>query len=344
MSSASSQQKDRTERTTCPCKRFPIALSSFTAAEYGDLAVLSSRCKSNKLLANKSDDATLTPLHLAAQHGHVAATAYLLQHYDVNTTAAATPLHRASFSGAVATMRLLMNDSACNLLARDTSFGDNMTPLHKAASGGRYLAVELLLSALEEQNLLEQALQAVDATGATPLEVARARNEDVQQERASVARWNQVAGGVADWHKCIKLLESAAANDHSHRPLSRRETRVLSTNLPSHLTSRELFGECGDCEGECRTKSWEMAFQTALQSSFERRIDEAPPPLHVSPSRPTTENVEERANGPSDDMTKQSSVDTSNLGRCCDDCGKVSFGLFPRNGQLVCKACRRSRM
>ena len=95
-----------------------------------------------------------------------------------------TPLHRASFSGAVCTMEILIQwnrhglgmttvaeknhqngegsinnnfkpkietreNKYCNLLARDRSFGDYMTPLHKAAAGGRYLAVKLLLDKLE---------------------------------------------------------------------------------------------------------------------------------------------------------------------------------------------------
>src|SRR3569623_1500706 len=175
---------------SCPCKRIPLSFSSFTAAELGDLSSLSRRRP--RPPHTVVDSAGNTPLHLAVQHGHVAVTAYLLQQSkllgcngdgtSIVNAGAATPLHRASFSGACGTMRLLMEHPDCNLLARDVSFGDQMTPLHKAASGGRYLAVQLLLQALEERQLLETALSLGDSQGKTPVEVARDRLQRVDQE------------------------------------------------------------------------------------------------------------------------------------------------------------------
>ena len=132
----------------CPCKLLPRSFSSFTAAEYGDLHTLT---KIGPAIASRQDGNGYTPLHLAAQHNHVSATALLLQlgchvdglvlqerGLDNNATVVscgATPLHRAAFSGATAGMKVLLdwnkgseeNESAlisskprCNLLAKDT--------------------------------------------------------------------------------------------------------------------------------------------------------------------------------------------------------------------------------
>jgi ankyrin repeat protein len=229
------------ERPSCPCKRLPLVLSSFTAAEHGQVQALMMRHNNNNgsdknktttttttPLAERQDAYGNTPLHLAAQHGHVAATAMLLHvaNCRVNAQASgATPLHRAAFSGAVATMQLLINHKGiggeedaeqCSLLVQDSSFGDMQTPLHKAASGGRYLAIQLLIDAHKSRQSLPQALKAVDAAGRTPLQVAMEKNNsnnssaDANVERQSVARWDAVAGHtVADWEKCIQLLQQA---------------------------------------------------------------------------------------------------------------------------------------
>jgi len=178
-----------------------------------------------------------------------------------------TPLHRASFSGAVCTMEILIQwnrhglgmttvaeknhqngegsinnnfkpkietreNKYCNLLARDRSFGDYMTPIHKPAVGWRYLAVKLLLDKLDvisdsfynlhhvesknrniksneklqyptqNANLLHRALEMKDSRGRTALEVAKELECNQEEERLSVRRWDCVAGGVVDWSKC----------------------------------------------------------------------------------------------------------------------------------------------
>ena len=94
------------EPRSCPCKFLSSSLSSFTAAEYGDIHSLSKI----KDVATRRDDAGYSPLHFTAQFNHVAATALLLQlgcPVDVGVCGA-TPLHRAAFSGATAAMKVLL--------------------------------------------------------------------------------------------------------------------------------------------------------------------------------------------------------------------------------------------
>lgn len=220
---------------SCPCKRIKFSLSSFTAAEYGNVeALMAAQQKSGRRARSQpcslDETGSCTPLHLAAQHGHVAVTAFLLQSQGISAPMAAyssssipfpsscgnssvddggkraaTPLHRAAYSGAVSTMRLLIGQPPIqveSLLAVDRSFGDGRTPLHKATAGGRFLAVQLIIDALIEAQYLPQALQFRDAMDQTPLQVAMEMRTRKEDERLGVARWNTVAGGLPDWEKC----------------------------------------------------------------------------------------------------------------------------------------------
>jgi hypothetical protein len=293
----------------------------------------------------------------------------------VNATGSgATALHRASFSGAVATMRLLMADPACALLQTDTSFGDCMTPLHKAASGGRYLAVQLLVDALAAKDELHYALVAVDNMGRTPVEVARDKQQDQDEEQKSVARWDVVAGGDADWGKCVQLLiqasgktKTADLNDNTRNRTSgsaaSASSNLTQQALPEHLAQGL---DCLDCDenGRCLTSSWESAFRAALSVSVSSAISDSPSkpnvsqldrtqtmsapvsqPTHDSNAapRPSTHGLSNLQVAKKNEKSPETSAAT--LGQNCTSCDTTAIVLYKSSsdGQLVCKTCRRRK-
>jgi Ankyrin repeats (3 copies) len=251
----SSISDPRTKRKgkACPCKRIPLHLSSFTAAEHGDLPALHLRLSKRPQQHQQQpayDSAGNTPLHFAAQHGHTDSVALLLgtgeydnmynnavhnTDNDIYKVSGVTPLHRACFSGATSSVRLLLdhiitivnknrnksrNHSISSILSLpDTSFNDYQTPLHKCASGGRYLVVQLLLDFIfqydndgrisdhdaQSSTIVELLLMAQDAIGRTPLDVAREKQQQQNLERQSVQRWDTIAGGCADWDICVQV-------------------------------------------------------------------------------------------------------------------------------------------
>lgn len=344
------------EERTCPCKRLPMCLSSFTAAEYGDLHALERSMKSSRFSSvNRVDSGGYTPLHLAAQNGHVAATSLLL-HLGAkpdSNECGATPLHRASYSGAISTMSILLEEKwNCDLLASDNSFGDGMNLLHKAAAGGRPLAVKLLIDTLRERqtpdgkSMLRQALEALDSSQRTPLDVALELVQNEEEGRQSVRRWDGVAGGAADWQQCIQLLK--AAEHESRQGISTKSTRTNSTlpALPKHLSKG---ASCLDCDpsgdGVCLTASWEAAFRSALSSSIinESQSNEVPSP-EINTEAVSTEEPTE--NQPRDDAaaTIAMECEPDDVGQRCDSCGVHSFALYPStNGALVCRSCSKPR-
>lgn len=322
----------RVPNGSCPCKYLSLSLSSFTAAEYG---VLHAR-RTNSIGNKKAADTYVTSvetchgyslLHFTAQHGHVASTSYLLQR-GANPDAGscgATPLHRASYSGAVRTMKLLLDaprhprsSLSSSLLAMDVSFSSNETPLHKAASGGRYLAVQLLVFYLIKADatssttrqlpmiptLLQQALQAKDSMGRTPLDISRQQlkmmhntnnKDENDQPMVSTSRWDVISGGPANWYLCSELLQLAETNDYSYviRLLFSAEgtdssLSLLLNKLYTEITSvteiNALFcnGDdntleaCSYGETSCmvgsKLSSWEQAYRETLENTLQDSV------------------------------------------------------------------------
>jgi hypothetical protein len=340
----------------CPCKRIPLSLSSFTAAEFGDLGAL--KRKSSETIWN--DSVGYTPLHLAAQHGHVAATVYLLEKINVNSGlgCSATPLHRASFSGAIGTMRLLLNRSDCDLLAKDISCADYRTPLHKAIAGGRYLAVHLLLTELRSrtesnETFLHQALRAVDCNQQTPLQLARSFiSKDYDVERSSVARWDAVAGGPPNWTRCFSLLEQAHLDSLNSRTNDSQYGKENDTQASS-LTLTQLCVDCESSDRSCATATWELAFRTALQMSLSTSL-----PLQSVTSTngrevliPDTDEVNASFVGSNDAFPipmHKTANNAEHLGRACENCGRIAVVLYPlrdptaENVSFICHSCHRT--
>ena len=126
----------------------------------------------------------------------------------------------------------------------------------------------------------------MDRNNETPLQVAKRCQQNQEEERQSVARWDVVAGGAsANWDQCVSLLQetekeivgasvvkkneneldtSTAPKTDGQAPIG--NTIAVSTKLPRH---RFADFDCLNCEPnrECVTLAWSSAFQKALQQS-----------------------------------------------------------------------------
>ncbi|KAL3925207.1 MAG: hypothetical protein SGILL_000564 [Bacillariaceae sp.] len=333
------------------------------------------------------DDFGYTPLHLAAQNNHVAATALLLQlgcnangmvdssgddamNEGRPSCCGATPLHRAAFSGATAAMRVLLEWNSrsdlyidqCDLFAKDASFGDEATPLHKAAAGGRYLAVHMLLEALqqrdtdsfkmaihmiEDKSLLERALGMQDKNGKTPLEVAEYYLTIQDSERNAVARWDIVAGGVADWEKCVQLLTAAAEKFEKSGALSSDNQVASLPSVPTHL--RSGVNACMDCDenGQCVTTSWQASFHKALFGSVNVILGSTQcRPVNNGQEQSRGQPVEANLEKPNDMICRveeNEGPEEESTGLRCSTCSNRTIALYPSPGtcKLICKKCLR---
>lgn len=334
------QQLFNTKRT-CTCKNILWNLSTNTAAEYGDLGAIirrytTARKEGRGESKNKTDTSSSSsstsrtsyePLHLAAQHGHLAVVSFLLQqgfHPDYGTTtilsqqqqeqrisspsSSSTPLHRACFSGAVGCVKLLLEHGA-DITAKDGSFGDGMTPLHKAVKGGRYLAVAVIVhhyqnrtnqphhhrQQKQQQHILDEIINDRDSQNRTPLELARELDSKGQDEILSLRRWDKVAGGTASFQKCIEILEQhiktkAGAvieeeeEEESTTSYTGGTTTVAIGIMPNSTTmidfskivnqhSRDPKKEDDTHDVFCTISQWEREFMGNLLQSIQATVD-----------------------------------------------------------------------
>jgi hypothetical protein len=333
-------------KRTCTCANLPFILSTNTAAEFGDLGSLSQRIARGTVTAKTSE-----PLHLAAQHGHTAMTFYLLQngyHADSGSkdleckSNSSTPLHRACYSGAIGCVKLLLDHDA-NLLLHDHSFFDGMTPLHKAVKGGRHYVVALIINHISEnsEELLKKVLHAKDSSDRTPMELGLELESKGEEEILSLRRWDGVAGGPADFSKCVHLLKCAIESlglEKIHRENDQRgELTILMSTIPDFFCADDM----------CRTKAWEKSFTAVLIKSTENKISldmeeenhERNKQQNVSSFFPTCDNYVAHANGSSCEIAKTPS---HSKGRPCSNCKRNTFALFRvGNDTLVCRKCKK---
>ena len=353
-----------TTTKSCPCKLISWNLSTNTAAEYGDFRALLQRESKQQTERNSSPLGFYTPepLHLAAQHGHVSIVAYLLNKgYDANSGVCVTastksnvammtstpPLHRCCFTGSLGCIQLLLENGA-NIAQKDYSFEDEMTPLHKAVKGGRYRAVALLMSFMKQNGTLKSALLDRDKQNRTPLDLAIELEKLGEDEILSLRRWDRIAGGPADFSKCIHLLQNASASEETTNPHQCSTANI--TTSESSITQLELIPKYCHCESDIvdcnNTLSWEKAFQRAMEESTNEML------LQKNVCAQENKNVTSDTNDgiiwrssklpPEIHETDFKQIESGQkLGQACQRCSKTSIVLFRSSGRLVCRACRK---
>lgn len=140
------------------------------AASRGDLAALRRLVGEDRALANVTGDGGWTPLHLAAQGGHLELARFLLEsganvHLRSSNPLENQPLHAAAAGGHASLVRLLLENGA-RVNARERS---GWTALHGAAQAGDEALTELLLEHGAD-------VSAKTDDGLTPLDLALSRD------------------------------------------------------------------------------------------------------------------------------------------------------------------------
>ena len=131
----------------CPCKFITINSSVWTAAAMNDYKAILAISHRNRSSLKRIDKYGYTALHYAAQHNFIDIVRFLLENgVDVDAnTCGATPLHRAAYRGSFDACKVLLEKGA-DVNAKDSSFGDNLTPIQKAYSQNHADVVALLIS------------------------------------------------------------------------------------------------------------------------------------------------------------------------------------------------------
>ncbi|PTB63395.1 ankyrin repeat protein, partial [Trichoderma citrinoviride] len=96
-----------------------------------------------------------TPLSYAAEHGHLAVVAILMEANALPFTEDSdrrTPLSYAAGEGHISVMEKLLSDPRVNIYSKDTQ---NRSPLHWAAINGRHDAIEWLVKQGAQVDLMD---------------------------------------------------------------------------------------------------------------------------------------------------------------------------------------------
>ncbi|XP_043546920.1 serine/threonine-protein phosphatase 6 regulatory ankyrin repeat subunit A-like, partial [Chiloscyllium plagiosum] len=170
-------------------------------------------------MLNDSDNkAPISPLHLAAYHGHHQALEVLVQSLldlDVRNNNGRTPLDLAAFKGHVECVDVLINQGA-SILVKD--FVTKRTPIHAAATNGHSECLRLLIGNTD----LYTAVDIQDGNGQTPLMLSvlnghtdcvcsllKGANVDAKD------KWGRTAlhrGAVTGHEECVEALLQHNAN------------------------------------------------------------------------------------------------------------------------------------
>uniref|UniRef100_A0A8C1WS57 Ankyrin repeat domain 28b n=1 Tax=Cyprinus carpio TaxID=7962 RepID=A0A8C1WS57_CYPCA len=165
-------------------------------------------------ILNDSDvRAPVSPLHLAAYHGHHQALEVLVQSLldlDVRTAQGHTPLDLAAFKGHVECVDVLINQGA-SILVKDYTL--KRTPIHAAATNGHSECLRLLIGNAD----LQSAVDIQDGIGQTPLMLSvlgghtecvyslinKGANVDAKDKRGRTALHR---GAVTGHEECVEAL------------------------------------------------------------------------------------------------------------------------------------------
>ncbi|NWU69425.1 ANR28 phosphatase, partial [Pterocles burchelli] len=165
-------------------------------------------------MLNDSDNrAPISPLHLAAYHGHHQALEVLVQSLldlDVRNNNGRTPLDLAAFKGHVECVDVLINQGA-SILVKD--YVVKRTPIHAAATNGHSECLRLLIGNAEPQI----AVDIQDGNGQTPLMLSVLNGHtdcvySLLNKGANVDakdKWGRTAlhrGAVTGHEECVEAL------------------------------------------------------------------------------------------------------------------------------------------
>jgi hypothetical protein len=254
-----------------------------------------------------------TPLHLAAQHGHLAVVRELLRAGAAVDARAcgATPLHRACYSGHLAVAEELVRAGASLRTPDTTGAGREDLPVHKAARQGHRATVELLLA-------LEPAL-------------AHARNADRDLCADLLARAEALAA------------QENGAGEHADARAAAAQERGPGEHAEpcrGRDASRERGGEddpgASGGENEPGASGGENAPPGASSTK-----NETAPEAAIRPE--PTQGAAAREAGPGPAQVQAAA--TPRLGCDCPLCGHrvVRMSRLPCCGRLACRPCFLAR-
>uniref|UniRef100_A0A8B9KPF9 Ankyrin repeat domain 28 n=1 Tax=Astyanax mexicanus TaxID=7994 RepID=A0A8B9KPF9_ASTMX len=171
-------------------------------------------------ILNDTDGQTpISPLHLAAYHGHHPALEVLVQSLldlDVRTVQGHTPLDLAAFKGHVECVDVLITQGA-SILLKD--YSQKRTPIHAAAMNGHLECLRLLIGNADPH----AAVDVQDGSGQTPLMLAVLNGHTdcvyfLLSKGASVEakdKWGRTAlhrGAVTGHEACVEALLQHSAS------------------------------------------------------------------------------------------------------------------------------------